>query len=199
VRFGRPRRREYFLSHDEQVNLLAATRCVSEDLYQISLLALATGMRKASIVTLKRSDCDLERGIISFTQKGGTRHTIPIPRDIADMLASIPDNGTPYFWVSKKSPNSHFPRNFHDMWRRVREMAGLPDSVRFHDLRHTVASLIVSRWGDLRSAQEVLGHTDIHTTQIYTHLNMEHIRDILEDISPLKEPSKTPHNRVNHK
>ena len=82
------------------------------------------------------------------------------------------------------------PKAFHGLFARIGERAGLPFPVHPHMLRHSFASHILESSGDLRGVQELLGHADIATTQIYTHLDFQHLAKVYDAAHPRAKRKK---------
>jgi integrase len=98
--------------------------------------------------------------------KSTTRYVCPNPK-----------TGKPFVQIYKK-------------WNEIREKAGMPD-VRFHDLRHTFASLLINNRRSLYEVQHLLGHTKTRTTERYAHLTHETLRDACQAIGPYLPPVHT--------
>lgn len=165
--------------------------------------ALASGLRLAECF-LRWDQIDWQARTITVTQKGKRQHTIPLT---SDMLAIItPQRGRHpvmvFTYVCKRSSRAHikgerYPVSYEGMktaWRRKRVKVGAGD-MRFHDNRHTAASRLIRRTGNLKAAQKLLGHADISTTaRFYAHVDMDDLRALLEGTSPRDrtEPQEKP-------
>ncbi len=171
-----------YLSKDQRDRLLQVALGISRDLAAIIYIALTTGLRKGNVLELRRDEVDFEKGLITVIQKGGRTHSISIGSSVMQVLRSIPDNGTPWFWVG---PNgTPYNRDWRRPWNKAKKLAGIPDDFRFHDLRHDAGTSILRETGSLKLAQEALGHRDIKTTQRYAHVMQEQMRAAIESISP---------------
>lgn len=151
--------------------------------------ALASGLRLAECF-LRWDQIDWRAKTITVTQKGSRPHTIPLT---AEMIAIItPQRGrhqaSVFTYVCQRgskarTKGTRYPVSYEGMktaWRRKRILAGVED-MRWHDHRHTVASRLVRRTGNLKAAQKLLGHSDIGTTaKFYAHVDMDDLRDLLE-------------------
>jgi len=164
------------LSEEERTRLLEACATVSEQLYQIVFVALTTGLRKDNIFKLRRDEVDFEAGVIRIIQKRGIRHQVPMVDGLKDLLQSIPDNGTPYFWISPQG--TPYQRDWRRPWEKAKKLAKILSAFRFHDLRHNVGTLVYQATGDLQAAQKLLGHRQLRTTQRYAHATDEYLKKI---------------------
>lgn len=154
---------------------------LARDAAVLSLL-YGAGLRIAEALSLTRSDIP-EPGkadSITVTGKGNKARMVPllpqITQAIADYIAICPFDlaaGEPVFRGEKGGPLS--PRIVQLAMERMRGALGLPDSATPHALRHSFATHLLARGGDLRSIQELLGHASLATTQIYTQVDSTHL------------------------
>lgn len=181
-----------FLNQAE-IDLLFATPDVSTEvgLRDRALLELmyACGLRVSEAVYLKLHDIDIESGILTTTGKGSKTRRVPVGSSAVEWLKSY------LVWRRKKeeievqtlfvSPDGK-PLNRQAIYKLVREYgqkAGLQD-ISPHTLRHSFATHLVQNRADIRSVQQMLGHADISTTQIYTHMTDAHLRASYERFHP---------------
>ncbi|MCA1557863.1 MAG: site-specific tyrosine recombinase XerD [Acidobacteria bacterium] len=173
-----------FLSEDEMERLLAAPDTSSEEgLRDRAILELmyASGLRISELISLKTSDVDMDAGLLSCHGKGSKERRIPIGKSAARWLEL-------YRAARRRTTRTHDPRLFVNslgapltrqrVWaaiKRVASRAGL-ENVSPHTLRHSFATHLMQRGADSRSVQSLLGHSDISTTQIYTHMTDRHLR-----------------------
>lgn len=173
-----------FLSEDEMERLLAMPDVTTDEgVRDRAMLELmyAAGLRVSELVGLARTDINLDAGLISCHGKGSKERRVPIGKSATHWLQQ-------YIGVRARSERSHNPqlflnslgaplkRNF--VWAMIKgyaERAGL-DRVSPHTLRHSFATHLLQRGADSRSVQALLGHSDISTTQIYTHITDHHMR-----------------------
>jgi integrase/recombinase XerD len=158
----------------------------------------ATGMRVSELVSLPRSVLRGDPRVFTITGKGGRQRLVPLnaqARDALDRYLKIGTDGetdvapmleTKWLWPSK-SIQGHLTRQ--GMALELKELAldaGLdPERVSPHVLRHAFASHLLDRGADLRSVQQLLGHADISTTQIYTHVLEERLKKLVQEHHPL--------------
>ena len=149
----------------------------------------ACGLRVSEAVDLKLSDVELDAGILTCKGKGNKTRKIPIGTSAVEWLKS-------YLVLRRRKENieinnlfvssSGKPLNRQIIFNFVKEYAekaGLQD-VSPHTLRHSFATHLIQNSADVRSVQQMLGHADISTTQIYTHITDIHLRKTYEKFHP---------------
>lgn len=174
------------LKADEEAGFVAHLGEGYRDLWRF---ALASGLRLAECF-LKWDAIDWDARTITVIQKGGRPHTIPLTADMVAIIA--PQRQRHPVWVftyvCRRASKAHvkgerYPVSYEGMktaWRRTRGKAGAGD-MRFHDNRHTAASRLIRRTGNLKAAQKLLGHADISTTaKFYAHVDMDDLRALLD-------------------
>jgi integrase/recombinase XerD len=141
-------------------------------------LLYGAGLRVSEAVGLERAGVDLDERLVRCTGKGGKQRVVPIGRSAADALRRYVSRGRPYL------DRRHRPELFLNaqgggltragaflILRRLAEKAGLePGRIHPHLLRHSFATHLLEGGADLRSVQEMLGHADLATTEVYTHV-----------------------------
>ena len=153
-------------------------------------LLYSSGLRLAELVSLNLRDIDAADAMLEVTGKGNKTRRLPVGRKALQAVAAWlkvrprfahPDQ--PALFVSQRgkriSPRSVQSR----LAKRAREQ-GAVSRLRPHMLRHSFASHILESSGDLRAVQELLGHADISTTQIYTHLDFQHLAKVYDQAHP---------------
>jgi site-specific recombinase XerD len=170
--------RTRFLSDEEEARLLGACW---PSLRRVVIAALHTGFRRSELAKLTWRDVDFTRGAVRVTAehaKSGEMREVPMDNTLRQLLLSLqPDIVDPKAAVFLNRSKKGFA-DLTKLFGRAVQRAGL-DNFHFHDLRHTFASRLVMRGGDLRSVQELLGHTDIKMTQRYAHLSAEHKQKVI--------------------
>ncbi len=138
--------------------------------YIIPMLIL-TGARKREVLDAKWSDFDYERRQwrIPVTKLGRPRH-VPLSDGVITLLNSVPRSDSE--WVFANPDTLRPYSNIFAAWDTARKKVGLRD-VRIHDLRHSFASFLVNSGRTLYEVQHLLGHTQIKTTQRYSHLSQD--------------------------
>ena len=182
------------LAPEEIAELLARTAgdtLVQRDGAMIELL-YATGLRVSEIVSLKVSQVNLEAGYLTVVGKGSKERAVPIGsyarQRLLDYLAGarakiLAGRLSPYLFVNRAG--RRLTRQ--GFWKRLRlavRRASLAGKVSPHTLRHAFATHLVERGADLRAVQMMLGHADIATTQIYTHVARERLRAVHRQFHP---------------
>lgn len=167
-----------FLTLEQRDKLLSVAKTVSQDLYEILVVALGTGWRKTEILSLKKSDVDFNSGVAGVSQKRGRIIYRPLSEDVMAVLISIPDNGTEFFWINKETGRP-YDKFWKSPWHHARKLAGISDDFRFHDLRHDFAIRAFAVNGSQRAVQDLLGHHQMSTTQRYVKVMPNYLRDVL--------------------
>jgi len=154
-------------------------------------LLYATGLRVSELVALPRAAGATKERYLFIKGKGGRERLVPLTEAaraaMAAHLASVPDDSAWLFPAD--SDSGHLTRQaFARDLKAVALEAGLrPDRVSPHVLRHAFASHLLQNGADLRIVQELLGHADISTTQIYTHVLDERLKAMVRDLHPLMD------------
>lgn len=162
--------------------------CLLEILY-------ATGLRVSELVSLPRSVARIKDRVLTVRGKGGRERMVPLSRAALDALAAYVEEleaGAPALarspWLfPSNSGQGHLTRQrFAQELKAVAARAGIdPERLSPHVLRHAFASHLLERGAELRAVQQLLGHADISTTQIYTHVLEERLRQLVLTHHPL--------------
>jgi integrase/recombinase XerD len=155
-------------------------------------LLYATGMRVSELVSLNTIDIDIEGGYVRCFGKGHKERLIPMYRQAALVLKEYLDAARPRLIRNSEEKAVFLNRRGErltrqGLWQILKGYAkeiGLEAQVTPHTLRHSFATHMLSGGADLRSVQELLGHANISTTQVYTHLTTDHIRRTYEKSHP---------------
>ena len=149
-------------------------------------LMYACGLRASEAIGLELMDVDIQEGVLRARGKGSKERVVPIGQAALRALRVYLERGRP--GLVKGSAEPHLFVNFrggrltrqglYKIVRRHALTAGLADRMSPHTLRHTFATHLLSGGCDLRSVQEMLGHADVATTQLYTHLSSERLKDV---------------------
>ncbi|MGI8461377.1 MAG: site-specific tyrosine recombinase [Solirubrobacterales bacterium] len=145
----------------------------------------ACGLRASEATGLEVTDADLRRGFVRAHGKGSKERIVPLGREAAGALRRYLQRGRPDLVGTSGERNLFVNfrggpltrQGLYKIIRRHARAAGLEGRMSPHTLRHTFATHLLSGGCDLRSVQEVLGHADIATTQMYTHLSGEEIKE----------------------
>ena len=185
----------------EQVDLLLAAPDVStprglRDRAMIEVL-YATGMRVSELVGIRAADLHLDADYLTCIGKGNKERLIPMGDEAADWVRRYQREGRPALVTKARATKRSSPRLFVNMrggalsrvgfWKILKAYgrhAGLPKSLSPHVVRHSFATHLLDRGADLRSIQMMLGHTDLSTTQIYTHVLEARLRTVYDRFHP---------------
>jgi integrase/recombinase XerD len=182
-------------SKQQVVNLLNAPD-VKEPFYfrdrAMLELLYATGMRASELASLKVSNLNFDVGYLRCIGKGSKERIIPVGKTaiavVRDYLSRLrPALAGPYSGDFLLLSRTGRAMSRIEIWRLVRKYAlraGMPRNLTVHTLRHCFATHLLAGGADLRSVQEMLGHADIATTQIYTHVDQERLREIHRKYHP---------------
>lgn len=151
----------------------------------------ATGMRVSELVGLPRSVIRGDKRVLTIKGKGGRERLVPLTpaaRDALDAFLGVAGrfDNSPWLFASKAAEGHVTRQGFALDLKAMAEAAGLdPERVSPHVLRHAFASHLLDRGADLRAVQQLLGHADISTTEIYTHVLQERLKKLVNEHHPL--------------
>jgi integrase/recombinase XerC len=153
-------------------------------------LFYSSGLRLSELAQLQWEQLDLASGMVRVRGKGNRSRIVPVGRKALEALldwrkarAGLAELQEPAVFVSR-SGKPISPRTIQSRIRLWAVRQGLPRSVHPHLLRHSFASHVLESSGDLRAVQELLGHADISTTQVYTHLDFQHLAKVYDRAHP---------------
>jgi integrase/recombinase XerD len=181
---------------DEEINrvLTPENPPVPENLrdHAILELAYASGLRLAELKNLRLEQLHLESGFINVIGKGNKERVVPVGKRAVAALNRYIEAGRPKF-IKPKSPANVFltkrgtPFASVTLWLRIKKRvrrAGIERNFNPHMLRHSFATHLLEHGADLRIIQELLGHANISTTEIYTHVARNRLREIHRRFHP---------------
>jgi integrase/recombinase XerD len=180
----------------KQVRDLLAAPCPDDPFYQrdktILELLYASGLRASELTNLKITDLNADIGYLRCLGKGNRERIIPVGRAALAATAEYLEDLRPKLAGPESSDflllsRTGRPMGRIEIWRLIRKYAiraGMPRNLTVHTLRHCFATHLLAGGADLRSVQEMLGHVDIATTQIYTHVDQERLRSIHKRFHP---------------
>ncbi len=155
-------------------------------------LMYATGLRISEIINLKLEDLHLTMGTLQTLGKGHKERIVPVGDEAIKWVNRYLEEARPKLLKQKRS--NYLFLNFHGnnltrqgVWKNLKaevRKAGIQKNITPHTLRHSFATHILENGADLRIVQELLGHADISTTQIYTHLSNKQLADIYNRAHP---------------
>ena len=177
---------EMLLDQPDHLNMLEVRdRAMLEMMY-------ATGMRVSELVRLQVHHLHLEAGYVLLYGKGSKERIVPIGKEAMDWVQRYTKESrekllkrreTPFLFVNRSGK----PMSRQQFWKIIKaygRKAGIRKRITPHLLRHSFASHLLERGADLRSVQLMLGHVDISTTQIYTHVTGERLKKIHQRYHP---------------
>lgn len=155
-------------------------------------LLYATGIRVSELVSLNLGDVNLEQGYLRCVGKGSKERLVPVGSFAQDSLRTYLGQGRPKLIRDPHEQclfvNHHGRRltrqGFWKIVKRYAELAKVDKAITPHTLRHSFATHLLENGADLRSVQEMLGHADISTTQIYTHLTRVRLKEVYSRSHP---------------
>jgi integrase/recombinase XerD len=158
-------------------------------------LLYATGLRVTELLSLKAGDVSLDAGYLTCIGKGDKERIVPLGHSAADWVrryiaegrpALLKGRKTPWLFVNAKGGGRLSRIGFWKVLRDYGIKAGLPRGLSPHVLRHSFATHLLDRGADLRAIQMMLGHADLSTTQIYTHVLEARLRSVYDKFHPRK-------------
>ena len=192
---------------EEEINRLLAAPDVSTELgvRDRALLELmyAAGLRVSELVLMKQTDVDINSGLVSCHGKGSKERRVPIGKSAIHWLqryssvkAAYGKPALPFLFLNRGKP---LTRQFTwAMIKRYAAQAGVKP-ISPHTLRHSFATHLLQNGADSRSVQALLGHSDISTTQIYTHITDRRLRDTYDRHHPRSQKSGQAKNQNDNK
>ncbi len=184
-----------FLSHPEVEALLGSSPGDDpEDMRDRAMLELlyATGLRVSELVSLKVREVNLDAGYLMTVGKGNKERLVPVGETarerVRDYMESARDfqdrtGENPFLFLTRLGG----PMTRQAFWNIIKKrasLAGIRGSISPHTLRHSFATHLLSGGADLRSVQMMLGHADLSTTQIYTHVTRERLKQLHSTLHP---------------
>lgn len=193
----------HFLSEDEIESLLNVTELDTSPIgirnKVIMYLLYVSGMRISELVNLRASDIYFDTGFLKIKGKGDKERMIPIPASMQQMLREYLETVHRDFMVKKKASTQDdylFATSYAGKIKPITRQAcwiilntlwaktGIKKTISPHQLRHSLASHMLKNGVDLRSLQLILGHENLSTVEIYTHIEVSHARDIYDKKHP---------------
>ena len=155
-------------------------------------LLYAAGLRVSELINLKLQNINLEAGFVRIFGKGSRERIVPIGAHAREKVSTylktvrpkrLKQATSPYLFIARAAkPMTR--QGFWKLLRRYAIKAGLKKNITPHSLRHSFASHLLEGGADLRAVQVMLGHVDISTTQIYTHVTRDHLKKLHQKYHP---------------
>ena len=177
------------------LNVVSKDTLVLRDLAMLELL-YSSGLRLAELVALNEGDVDFTERVVRVTGKGAKTRLLPVGAKAIAALQAWMQVRTRQLQGSETAiftGRGGKRLSARSVQQRVKDWArrqGIPGDLHPHTLRHSFASHLLESSGDLRAVQELLGHADISTTQIYTHLDFQHLAQVYDSAHPRARKSK---------
>ena len=153
-------------------------------------LFYSSGLRLSELADLDLNDLDLQSGEAEVTGKGRKTRIVPVGQQALNALAvwlqqraALARDNTPALFLNQRGTRLT-PRSIQLRLKRWALQAGLNQHIHPHQLRHAFATHVLQSSGDLRAVQEMLGHASISTTQVYTHLDWQHLAKVYDQAHP---------------
>jgi integrase/recombinase XerD len=153
----------------------------------------ATGLRVSELVSLRAGDLNLEEGYLTCIGKGDKQRMVPLGREAGDWVRQYLRDGRPallrkkasaWLFVNARDGGALSRVGFWKILKAYGVRAGIPRDLSPHMLRHSFATHLLERGADLRMIQLMLGHADLSTTQIYTHVLEARLRAVYDEFHP---------------
>lgn len=152
----------------------------------------ATGLRVSELINLEVDEVSLRMGFLRCVGKGDKERAVPLGEIAAEYIRAYIDRARSRLTGGERSEYLFLTKQGHPMsrvmfWKIIKKyaaQAGISSPITPHTLRHSFATHLLERGADLRSVQEMLGHASIATTQIYTHVTRDHLREVYAESHP---------------
>jgi len=163
-----------FITYDELNRLLENAENYRDKL--IIKFLFYTGVRVSELIKIKKNDIIFEEGFVKVYGKGGKERIVPIPKGLLNELKD---------YINKINTENIFPlssRQVERIIKNIAKKAGINKKVTPHVLRHSLATTLLSKGVDIRYIQEILGHSSLNITQIYTHVVPNQLKEIYNKV-----------------
>jgi len=163
-----------FITYDELNKLLENAENYRDKL--IIKFLFYTGVRVSELIKIKKNDIIFEDGFVKVYGKGGKERIVPIPKELLNELKN---------YINKINTENIFPLSSRQVERIIKyiaKKAGISKKVTPHVLRHSLATTLLSKGVDIRYIQEILGHSSLNITQIYTHVVPNQLKEIYNKV-----------------
>ena len=149
-------------------------------------LLYATGMRVGELVSLKTSDIRFDSSVVRILGKGGKERMVPLHEKAAGLVRrylSLRASDQKTLFLSLRKNPLH-ERDIRRILNNALKDMAFAKHITPHKIRHSFATHLLERGADLRTVQELLGHSSLSTTQIYTHVTMENVKNVYQKCHP---------------
>lgn len=190
-----------FLTQEQVMELFAAAqRDITPTGYRnhvMIAMAYVCGVRVSELIELTRTNINFQDRLVHVSGKGGKQRIVPLPESISSMLQDYLHTSQPYLFKNMTVDSDYlFPilyankvkpmtrQGFWIILKDVVKKAGLSDSISPHVLRHSIATHLLKKGANLRLLQMALGHENLETVQVYTHVEVSHLRTLYDAKHP---------------
>jgi len=184
-----------FIKEDDTKKLVVALNQSAEDWKSLNAKMLitifyATGMRLSELINLKEKQIDISRGHIKVLGKGNKERIIPVSNEVIVVIGEYQQlkrrdfAGTADYLLITEKGNKLYPRYAWQLVNQVLGQASTLDKKSPHVLRHTFATHLMNNGADLNAVKELLGHSSLASTQVYTHNTIAKLKDIHKKAHP---------------
>jgi integrase/recombinase XerC len=184
-----------FVKENETKRILESLNQSSEDWKSLNARILitifySTGMRLSELITLKEKQIDLSRSQIKVLGKGNKERIIPVSKEVLQIIRQYQQlkkkdfEQTDNFLLVTEKGKKMYPRYAYALVNKILGMAGTLDKKSPHVLRHTFATHLMNNGADLNAVKELLGHSSLASTQVYTHNSIEKLKNVHKKAHP---------------
>lgn len=184
-----------FMKEEDTKKLVVALNQSAEDWKSLNAKMLitifyATGMRLSELINLKEKQIDISRGHIKVLGKGNKERIIPVSKEVIEVIGEYQQLkrrdfvGTEDYLLITEKGNKLYPRYAWQLVNQVLGQASTLDKKSPHVLRHTFATHLMNNGADLNAVKELLGHSSLASTQVYTHNTIAKLKDIHKKAHP---------------
>lgn len=192
----REKRLPIYCTVDEIEQIMNYFKDTPKDILNKSLLETiyGLGLRVSECTGLRINQVNLEAGFVKILGKGNKERVIPIPDRTKDLMYKYFNEVRPIWSYNKSNSNRFFindkgkplySKYIENLLNKVVDEIGLSKKITPHKLRHSYATHLLEGGADLRTIQELLGHSDISTTEVYTHVDTKRLKNVYSNFHPL--------------
>ncbi len=183
-----PKKLPRYIEEDDLVGLLNQLTNDPENLTAWAVIELLydTGLRVSELCDLKTEDIDLNRKVLKIIGKGSKERIVPLGNYAIEVIRRISEqrvNNSKYFFTTVKGGRL-YPKFIYRIVKRFLSEVSEDGKISPHVLRHSFATHMLNKGADLKAIKELLGHENLSTTQIYTHVSVEHLKETYKKAHP---------------
>lgn len=183
-----PERLPVYVNEEAIDDLLHNTISISDRV--VLLLLYCTGMRRAELINLKLSDIDVEQKTIKVLGKGNKERIIPVSIELLDVVKEYIDfrghDLDHEYLITTKKGKKAYPKYVYNIVNKYLKQLGVTEKNSPHILRHTFATHLLNNGSELNAVKDLLGHSSLAATQVYTHNSLERLKKAYKNHHPKK-------------